>query len=81
MEPIQTPTNEALDLQIHALKARISILEREIDYVRDIARVDNDRCMRWEDIQDRSISRLWFMSLLLSLSIILHGISHIIGIF
>lgn len=76
MEPIKTPSNEALDLQIQALKSRMAMLETELDHVKDIGTVDNDRCIKWFLEQRRSIDRLWLMSFLVACAIILHNVCH-----
>ncbi len=78
MEPIKTPTNEALSLQLENLKYRIITLEADVDSLRDITAIGYQRCMKWDYIQDRSINRLWWMSLLLACSIITHSIGHML---
>ena len=78
MEPSKTPSNEDLDIQIHALKARMTMLERDVDFNREMARIEHDRCIRWAVIQDRYIDRLWLMYFILACTITLHGLGHIL---
>lgn len=78
MEPSKTPSNEDLEIKIDVLKARVVMLEAEVQSWRDIASIGYQRCMKWDAIQDRSINRLWLMFFLVACAITLQGLGHIL---
>ena len=74
MEPIKTPTNEALNLQIEALKGRICMFEDDIEAYARFAREDNERNLKL--ILDLLKRTRWLAIcvFLVSLSIFVHCI-------
>ncbi len=78
MEPIQTPTNEALNFQIEALKARMFMLE--MTALEDRKSAMNEHLRTIDFILQVSRRHKWLeiTSLFTLISIIIHCFGHIL---